>query len=82
MRYVTERAWTKSMRRQLTRQTFVRHQINIDDTESSDLLQHFVPAITFIQAELDKNHGVLVHCQAGMSESTSNARSGRLRDIF
>ncbi|KAI0656971.1 hypothetical protein C8Q70DRAFT_306841 [Cubamyces menziesii] len=52
-------------------ETFVRHQINIDDTESSDILQHFVPAITFIQAELDKNHGVLVHCQAGMSRSVS-----------
>lgn len=55
----------------LTSQTFVRHQINIDDTNSSDILQHFVPAITFIQAELDKGYGVLVHCQAGMSESGS-----------
>ncbi|KAI0764561.1 hypothetical protein BD413DRAFT_673337 [Trametes elegans] len=54
-------------------ETFVRHQINIDDTASSDILQHFVPAITFIQAELDKGHGVLVHCQAGMSRSVSIA---------
>ncbi|KAH9849816.1 hypothetical protein C2E23DRAFT_350969 [Lenzites betulinus] len=54
-------------------ETFVRHQINIDDTNSSDILQHFVPAITFIQAELDKGHGVLVHCQAGMSRSVSIA---------
>ncbi|KAI0676571.1 hypothetical protein C8Q78DRAFT_962476 [Trametes maxima] len=52
-------------------ETFMRHQINIDDTESSDILQHFVPAITFIQAELDKEHGILVHCQAGMSRSVS-----------
>ncbi len=52
----------------LTSQTLVRHQINIDDTDSSDILQHFVPAVTFIQAELDKDHGVLVHCQAGISE--------------
>ncbi|KAL1946229.1 hypothetical protein VTO73DRAFT_15356 [Trametes versicolor] len=52
-------------------ETFVRHQINIDDTDSSDILQHFVPAITFIQAELDKDHGVLVHCQAGISRSAS-----------
>ncbi|KAI0642554.1 hypothetical protein C8Q79DRAFT_982660 [Trametes meyenii] len=52
-------------------ETFVRHQINIDDTENSDILQHFVPAITFIQAELDKEHGILVHCQAGMSRSVS-----------
>ncbi|TBU39843.1 hypothetical protein BD309DRAFT_928271 [Dichomitus squalens] len=52
-------------------ETFVRHQINIDDTDSSDILQHFVPAITFIQAELDKGKGVLVHCQAGMSRSVA-----------
>ncbi|KAI0367683.1 hypothetical protein BV20DRAFT_1037581 [Pilatotrama ljubarskyi] len=52
-------------------ETFVRHQIKIDDTESSDILQHFVPAITFLQAELDKGHGVLVHCQAGMSRSVA-----------
>ncbi|KAI8976656.1 hypothetical protein BD414DRAFT_467005 [Trametes punicea] len=52
-------------------ETFVRHQINIDDTDRSDILQHFVPAVTFIQAELDKAHGVLVHCQAGMSRSVA-----------
>ncbi|KAI0630993.1 hypothetical protein C8Q77DRAFT_1130528 [Trametes polyzona] len=52
-------------------ETFIRHQINIDDTNTSDILQHFVPAITFIQAELDNGHGVLVHCQAGMSRSVS-----------
>ncbi|KAH9917674.1 uncharacterized protein BXZ73DRAFT_92353 [Epithele typhae] len=54
-------------------ETFIRHQINIDDTETSDILQYFVPAITFIQAELDKGYGVLVHCQAGMSRSVSIA---------
>jgi hypothetical protein len=30
-----------------------------------DVLIHFIPAITFIQAELDK--GQVVHYQAGMS---------------
>ncbi|KAI0825190.1 hypothetical protein BC628DRAFT_1410586 [Trametes gibbosa] len=54
-------------------ETFVRHQISIDDTDNSDILQYLVPAITFIQAELDKGHGVLVHCQAGMSRSVSIA---------
>ncbi|OSC96594.1 hypothetical protein PYCCODRAFT_1378886 [Trametes coccinea BRFM310] len=66
------RSVLSAMRGRVTiNETFIRHQINIDDTESSDILQHFVPAITFIQAELDKGHGVLVHCQAGMSRSVA-----------
>ncbi|KAJ7359583.1 hypothetical protein DFH08DRAFT_921747 [Mycena albidolilacea] len=52
-------------------ETFIRHQILLDDTEETDVLVHFVPAITFIQAELDKGRGVLVHCQAGMSRSVT-----------
>ncbi|KAJ6487779.1 hypothetical protein C8R45DRAFT_994291 [Mycena sanguinolenta] len=52
-------------------ETFVRHQILLDDTEEADVLAHFIPAITFIQAELDKGRGVLVHCQAGMSRSVT-----------
>ncbi|KAJ7247897.1 hypothetical protein B0H12DRAFT_1186698 [Mycena haematopus] len=52
-------------------ETFVRHQILLDDTEETDVLVHFIPAITFIQAELDKGRGVLVHCQAGMSRSVT-----------
>ncbi|KAJ7118631.1 hypothetical protein C8R43DRAFT_1035569 [Mycena crocata] len=52
-------------------ETFIRHQILLDDTEEADVLVHFIPAITFIQAELDKGRGVLVHCQAGMSRSVT-----------
>lgn len=51
------------------RKTFIRHQILLDDTEDADILTHFLPSISFIQNELDKGRGVLVHCQAGMSES-------------
>jgi dual specificity phosphatase 12 len=50
-------------------QAFNKHQINIDDTDEEDVLVHFLPAIAFIQAELDNDRGVLVHCQAGMSAS-------------
>ena len=35
--------------------------------EEADVLQHLIPAITVIQAELDKGRGILVHCQAGTS---------------
>lgn len=47
--------------------TFIRHQIQIDDTEDADILTHFLPCIHFIQSEIDKGRGVLVHCQAGVS---------------
>lgn len=52
-------------------ETFIRHQILLDDTAEADIMVHFIPAITFIQAELDKGRGVLVHCQAGMSRSVT-----------
>ncbi|KAH9072875.1 hypothetical protein EDB83DRAFT_2505252 [Lactarius deliciosus] len=54
-------------------ETFIRHQIPLDDVAETDVLQHLIPAITFIQAELDKDRGVLVHCQAGASRSATVA---------
>ncbi|KAH9478381.1 Dual specificity protein phosphatase MPK-4 [Psilocybe cubensis] len=52
-------------------ETFIRHQIKLDDTEDEDILTHFLPSINFIQEELDKGRGVLVHCQAGISRSST-----------
>jgi dual specificity phosphatase 12 len=49
-------------------QTFIRHQILLDDTEDADILRHLLSSIHFIQAELDKGRGVLVHCHGGISE--------------
>lgn len=61
-----------AMRGRITiHETFVRHQILLDDTEEADIMIHFLPSITFIQAELDKGRSVLVHCQAGMSRSVT-----------
>ncbi|KAH9006396.1 hypothetical protein EDB86DRAFT_2794439 [Lactarius hatsudake] len=54
-------------------ETFIRHQIPLDDVAETDVLQHLIPAITFIQAELDKDRGILVHCQAGASRSATVA---------
>ncbi|EIN08594.1 hypothetical protein PUNSTDRAFT_114048 [Punctularia strigosozonata HHB-11173 SS5] len=51
--------------------TFIHQQIAVDDEEEADILPHLVPAISFIQAELEKGRGVLVHCQAGMSRSAT-----------
>ncbi|THH05688.1 hypothetical protein EW146_g9835 [Bondarzewia mesenterica] len=52
-------------------ETFTRHQILLDDTEDADILQHLISSITFIEGELEKERGVLVHCQAGMSRSAT-----------
>ncbi|KAF5366119.1 hypothetical protein D9757_010932 [Collybiopsis confluens] len=52
-------------------ETFIKHQILLDDSEDEDVLVHLLPAITFIQSELDKGRGVLVHCQAGISRSAT-----------
>ncbi|KAI9463024.1 hypothetical protein F5148DRAFT_1276528 [Russula earlei] len=54
-------------------ETFIHHQIPLDDVEEEDVLQHLIPAITFIQAQIDMDRGVLVHCQAGMSRSVAVA---------
>ncbi|EFI27019.1 hypothetical protein CC1G_15152 [Coprinopsis cinerea okayama7 len=53
------------------KETFIRHQIEIDDVEDSDILSHLLPAVKFIEAELGKGRGVLVHCQAGVSRSST-----------
>ena len=39
----------------------------LDDEDDADVLTHLIPSIHFIQAELDKGRGVLVHCMAGVS---------------
>ena len=70
------------------RETFIHHQILLDDSEDADILVHLLPSIHFIQAELDKGRGVLVHCHAGISEAyflsfktSLNSRTGRSSTI-
>ncbi|KAF8635395.1 hypothetical protein AX15_000395 [Amanita polypyramis BW_CC] len=61
-----------AMRGRITiNETFIRHQILLDDTEDADVLVHLLPSIHFIEAELGKGRGVLVHCQAGISRSAT-----------
>ncbi|KAF8637468.1 hypothetical protein AX16_010796 [Volvariella volvacea WC 439] len=51
--------------------TLMRHQILLDDTLDADILVHLPPSIQFIEKELEKGRGVLVHCQAGVSRSAT-----------
>ncbi len=49
-------------------QTFIHRQVQLDDTTDADALALFPQCIDFIGKELEKGHGVLVHCHAGLSE--------------
>ncbi|KAG6841496.1 hypothetical protein C0991_010354 [Blastosporella zonata] len=61
-----------AMRGRLTiKETFIKHQVLLDDTEDTDILQHLLPSIHFIEAELNKGRGILVHCHAGVSRSAT-----------
>ena len=47
-------------------------RVAVDDTDRSNIIEHFVPTAEFIRAALARNDGaVLVHCQAGVSRSTT-----------
>lgn len=48
------------------------HRVAVDDTDKSNIIEHFVPTAEFISSALARNEGaVLVHCQAGVSRSTT-----------
>ncbi|KAF6745438.1 dual specificity protein phosphatase 12 [Ephemerocybe angulata] len=66
------RSVLSAMRGRVTvHETFIRHQISLDDDPDADILVHFPPSIAFIGSELAKGRGVLVHCQAGISRSAT-----------
>ena len=49
---------------------FKYKQIHVADTSQSGLLRHFPAAIAFIKEGINRG-GVLVHCYAGVSRSSS-----------
>lgn len=50
----------------------IRYQVELDDTEYSDLLVHIPPCIAFLEKAMASGKGVIVHCQAGMSECSNH----------
>jgi dual specificity phosphatase 12 len=49
---------------------FTYKEINVADNSSTSILRHFPAAISFIKDGIAKG-GVLVHCYAGVSRSSS-----------
>lgn len=47
------------------------HHVAVDDTDKTNLLEHVVPTADFIDQALSRGESVLVHCQAGVSRSTT-----------
>lgn len=48
-------------------QDFRHAHVDLDDTEVADALALFPQCIDFVEGELAKGRGVLVHCHLGMS---------------
>lgn len=46
-------------------------RIPVDDTASTNIIAHFPASNSFIRAALARDEAVLVHCQAGVSRSTT-----------
>lgn len=52
-------------------QGFQVHQVDVDDTAQTNMLAHFGECNHIIKQALEKNEGVLIHCQAGISRSAT-----------
>lgn len=46
-------------------------QIPIDDSDSTNIILHFPTTCEFIKNALNLNQSILIHCQAGISRSTT-----------
>lgn len=62
---------TSSPVRQPYDSTLTIYRIPVDDTSSTNIICHFQAANDFIRAARARGDGVLVHCQAGVSRSTT-----------
>lgn len=56
-------------------------QIPVDDTANANLLSHFAACCDFIAAARLHSEGVLVHCQAGVSRSSSIVIAYLIREL-
>lgn len=57
------------------------YRILIDDTDKTNIIEHFPKACDFIAEARLHSQGVLVHCQAGVSRSTSLVAAYLMREM-
>jgi dual specificity phosphatase 12 len=60
---------------------FKMHRILIDDTDRTNIIEHFPAACDFIAEARMHSKGVLVHCQAGVSRSSTLVAAYLMREM-
>ncbi|ORY89488.1 hypothetical protein BCR35DRAFT_275994 [Leucosporidium creatinivorum] len=60
---------------------FKMHRILIDDTDRTNIIEHFPSACDFIAQARLHSKGVLVHCQAGVSRSSTLVAAYLMREM-
>lgn len=60
---------------------FKMHRILIDDTDRTNIIEHFPAACDFIAQARLHSKGVLVHCQAGVSRSSTLVAAYLMREM-
>lgn len=57
------------------------HRVAVDDTDSTNIVEHFTATCDFIAEHRLHGRGVLVHCQAGVSRSTTLVAAYLMREM-
>ena len=57
------------------------YRVPVDDTDTTNIIQHFPGVCDFINEARMRSKGVLVHCQAGVSRSSTLVASYLMREM-